>query len=205
MSSPGALICYCLLAIFSYLMLLITLQYIPVQLDVAFLLTKESVEQATAYQVVFFSHVFSSMFVLLTGFVQFSKYVQQKFPTLHRNVGKIYVLIVLLISGPSGFAMATVANGGWSAKLAFCLLALCWILFTYKAYASIRKGNIALHKAWMYRSYALTLSAVTLRFWKVIIVFAFEPRPMDVYRVIAWLGWVGNLLVAEWMIKKRIK
>ncbi|WP_425562939.1 DUF2306 domain-containing protein [Mucilaginibacter gynuensis] len=52
----------------------------------------------------------------------------------------------------------------------------------------------------MYRSYALTLSAISLRLWKWGLVLLLQPRPMDVYRVVAWLGWTGNLLVAELII-----
>ena len=28
---------------------------------------------------------------------------------------------------------------------------------------------------------------------------------LDVYRVVAWLGWVGNLIVAEYIIRTKIK
>jgi hypothetical protein len=55
----------------------------------------------------------------------------------------------------------------------------------------------------MIRSYALTLSAITLRARKYGSVFAFEPPPMDVYRLVAWLGFVPNLLFAEWWIRRR--
>lgn len=57
----------------------------------------------------------------------------------------------------------------------------------------------------MYRSYALTLSAITLRFWKWLFVWLFQPRPMDVYHVVSWLGWVGNLLIAEILIYYALK
>jgi hypothetical protein len=52
----------------------------------------------------------------------------------------------------------------------------------------------------MLRSYALTLSAVTLRLWKWGIVAVFAPPPMDTYRLVAWLGWLGNLLLVEWWL-----
>lgn len=38
--------------------------------------------------------------------------------------------------------------------------------------------------------------------WKFLIVLAFEPRPMDAYRIVAWLGFIPNLLVAEWLIRR---
>jgi hypothetical protein len=52
----------------------------------------------------------------------------------------------------------------------------------------------------MIRSYALTLSAITLRAWKYAITNTVEVPPMDVYRAVAWLGWVVNLGVAEYII-----
>jgi hypothetical protein len=57
----------------------------------------------------------------------------------------------------------------------------------------------------MYRSFALTLSAITLRLWKYLLVGVFHPRPMDVYQVVAWLGWTLNLIVAEWIIYKKLR
>ncbi|MEM9981103.1 MAG: hypothetical protein AAF734_01325 [Bacteroidota bacterium] len=40
-------------------------------------------------------------------------------------------------------------------------------------------------------------SQPTLRAWKYLIVWFFQPRPMDVYRIVAWLGWVLNLVLVE--------
>ncbi|TAD81305.1 MAG: DUF2306 domain-containing protein [Bacteroidetes bacterium] len=71
------------------------------------------------------------------------------------------------------------------------------------AFLHIKKGQIAGHRAWIHRSYALTLSALTLRFWKWVLVALFHPRPMDVYVVVAWLGWVLNVVVVELLLWKR--
>jgi hypothetical protein len=58
----------------------------------------------------------------------------------------------------------------------------------------------------MYRSYALTLSAISLRVFKLVIVALFHPNPMDVYVLVAWLGWVVNLGIAEFLIYRlRVK
>jgi hypothetical protein len=46
------------------------------------------------------------------------------------------------------------------------------------------------------------LSALTLRAWKYAINNTVELPPMDVYRAVAWIGWVGNLIVAEWLIRR---
>ena len=58
----------------------------------------------------------------------------------------------------------------------------------------------------MIRSYALTLSAISLRLFKWIIVFIWAPPPMDTYRIVAWLGWVFNLVLVEcWIILEKRK
>jgi uncharacterized membrane protein len=191
---------YLLLLFFAWLMWLITLQYIPVQSDVAFLNVKQDVIRFTHYRLAFFAHVYSSMLVLIAGIIQFSGWVKRHFLQVHRISGRIYVFTILIISGPTGLIMGYYGNGGWIAQTAFCLLAILWIIFTFKGFVSIRSGNVSAHRKWMYRSYALTLSAISLRLWKWLLVYLFEPRPMDVYQVVAWLGWVGNLLIAEVVI-----
>ncbi|MFN0203649.1 MAG: DUF2306 domain-containing protein [Bacteroidia bacterium] len=182
-------------------MLLITLQYIPIRLDVAFLNIKQQYIDIIPWRIAFFVHVFSSMFVLLAGFTQFSSTLLKKYPVLHRWIGKIYIFDVLFITGPASFIMALFANGGISSRLAFTTLAILWIFTTYQAYTSIRARNIKAHKEYMIRSFALTLSAITLRAWKYALVFFFALRPMDVYMLVAWLGFVPNLLFAEWLIR----
>jgi hypothetical protein len=98
--------------------------------------------------------------------------------------------------------MGIYANGGVTSQVAFCILAVLWIYFTAMAIIKIRKKDIISHRAFIIRSFALTLSAITLRAWKYLIIFAFHPGPMDAYRIVAWLGWIPNLLIAELIIHK---
>jgi uncharacterized membrane protein len=185
---------------FCWLMVGITLQYIPISTDVAFLRIKQDYVSMWHYQVAFFVHVFTAIAVLPAGVTQFSKYIRKHYRNLHRGAGYIYAVAVVLLAGPSGLVIGIYANGGISSQVAFCLLAVLWMYFTFKAVTSIRARKTDEHRRWMIRSFALALSAITLRAWKYVIVAAFEPRPMDVYVVVAWLGWVLNLIVAEWII-----
>ena len=190
------------LAWFGWLMLRITLQYWPVRDDAAFLRIKGDYLGIPWWKAAFYVHVFTSMFALAAGFTQFAPRVLRQWPGLHRWVGRIYVFDVCLITGPAGLVMAFYANGGWTSRLAFGALACLWIGTTTMGYRTARRRQWDRHRAWMVRSYALTLSAVTLRAWKIALVWALHPAPMDVYRVVAWLGFVPNLLVAEWLIRR---
>jgi uncharacterized membrane protein len=188
------------LAYFTYLMVLITLQYIPIHLDVAFLRIKQEQVKHLYYQVAFFTHVYTSIFVLIAGGFQFSTYLRTNYSHIHRSLGKFYILLILLLAGPSGLVMGYHANGGLTAQCSFCLLAILWMIFTYKAYSAARQQKWQQHKHFMYRSYALTLSAISLRLFKWIIVALFELPPMDAYIIVSWLGWIVNLCIAELII-----
>ncbi|MEY2924610.1 MAG: hypothetical protein RLZZ337_1158 [Bacteroidota bacterium] len=191
------------LAYFAYLLLLITLQYIPFRADAAFLKIKTD-EVALPYYLFFFKlHVFTSLFLLLSGVTQFSTYIRKKWRNLHRGMGWSYISIILMAAAPSGIVMGWHANGGWTSQTSFVILGVLWFLFTALALYFVLKKNLVQHQNFMIRSFALTLSAVTLRLWKWIIVALFHPPPMDVYRIVAWLGWVLNLLIAEYIISKK--
>lgn len=189
------------LAFFTWLMAGITVNYIPYNTDVGFLRIKQQYVGIDHWRIAFFIHVYASLWVLLAGFTQFSAYVQRNNPRLHRAMGYIYVVDVLLITGPAGLLMGFYANGGITSRIAFVLLAVLWIFFTAIALIKARRGDFKAHRLFMIRSYALTLSALTLRAWKYAITNIIDdPPPMDVYRTVAWLGWVGNLAVAEYII-----
>ena len=187
---------------FCYLMLEITLQYIPYNTDVAFLRIKQDYIHLDYYRVAFFAHVYTSMLVLPAGLTQFSKWIRRKHMGIHRVSGWIYTAVILLFTGPSGLIMAIYANGHLVSQIGFCILAVLWIFFTLMAIIRVRKKDVAGHRAFFIRSFALTLSAITLRAWKYVLVALFHPRPMDVYMIVAWLGWTLNLLIAEIIIYK---
>ena len=193
-----------LLAFFSFLMLRIIFIYIPVKNDAGFLQLKQEYLHITEWRVAFFTHVFTSMLVLIAGFTQFSKKFLKQQPRLHRTVGYVYVINILMVTGPSGLLMSFYANGGISSKTAFVLLSVLWIGFTAMALYKAIKKDFTAHRIFMIRSFALTLSAVTLRCWKVLLVNFTDIQPMDRYRIIAWLGWALNLIIGEWIIYKYI-
>ncbi len=189
-------------AFFCYLMAGISAQYVSLAPDVAFLGIKQDYVHLGYYRLAFFVHAFTALLALPAGFTQFSGFLRKKYPLLHRRAGYLYVGVILLLAAPSGLVIGIFANGGWSSQLAFCLLAVLWFVSTLQALRYARKRNWRLHRDFMYRSFALTLSAITLRAWKYALVALFHPPPMEVYRLVAWLGWGLNLALVEIWIWK---
>ncbi len=117
-------------------------------------------------------------------------------------MGKLYVIAVLFINVPAGFIMAIYANGLWPSKLAFLILDSLWFYFTYQGWQTALKRDLTMHRRWMIRSYALTFSAITLRTWRMILA----PVVSDVltlYMIDAWMGFVPNLALVEWLLYRR--
>ncbi|MCS4304530.1 DUF2306 domain-containing protein [Chryseobacterium sp. BIGb0232] len=188
---------------FFWLMLSITLEYIPVDPNVSFLMIKQTeVEHRPEYLYFFYTHVYTSIFVLLSGFLAILR-KDFGWKSFHRNMGKFYIFLILFLAAPSGIYMGFFANGGLFSKVSFVILGLSWWFSTFRAYQLARQKKFKEHKQWMWRSFAFTLSAITLRMWKVIIVYLFHPNPMDVYQIIAWLGWIPNILIIEYLITKK--
>lgn len=195
-------IIYSLLMYTIYLMVKLSLPYTTFKPGVDFLITKQKTYHITYWKAAFYLHVFFSVFALIAGLTQFNKYFLFKKPILHRTMGLLYWIVVLCIAAPTGFIMGIHANGGLPAKSSFVLLSLLWFLFTLISIVQANKKNFNSHAEWMLRSYSLTLSAITLRFYALLFdVFHIHVKPQEVYITIAWLSWIPNLLIAELLIK----
>jgi uncharacterized membrane protein len=155
------------------------------------------------WNTMFYTHIILGGIALLIGWLQFNKKLRLKNLDLHRKIGKIYVASVL-ISAIAGFYIGLHATGGLSPKLGFTAMALFWFFSTLFAFTTIKKGNIIQHQKLMIYSYAACFSAVTLRIWLPILTInlgGFIPA----YRIVAWLSWVPNVIVAYFIIRYKFK
>lgn len=145
-------------------------------------------------------HMVSSPLALVVGALQVNRTLRTRHRVLHRWLGRLYVLAVLL-AGSSGLALAFGSFGGPITHWGFGLMAVLWLASTGLGFAAMRRGATQAHRDWMVRSYAITLAAVTLRIYLPLTQVAGLPFE-DAYRAIAWLCWVPNLLLAEWLIRQ---
>lgn len=152
----------------------------------------------------FFQHVTFGGIAMLAGFTQFSKTLRNRYLKVHKVLGKIYLLAVLL-SGIAGFYIALYTHGGLPAQIGFVGLALAWLFTSAMAYQRIRILNIDDHERWMIRSYAVTWAAVTLRIYLPTFEHLLGMNFNESYPIIAWLCWVPNLVIAELIIIRKSK
>ena len=122
------------------------------------------------------------------------------FVELHRWMGRTYVIAVS-IGGLGALRMAAASQQGWVTHVGFGLLAVLWLFSTTRAYIAIRSRAQARHRRWMIRSYSLTLAAVTLRIYLPLSLALGLPLA-NAYRVISWMCWVPNIILAEWLVRR---
>ena len=162
-----------------------------------------SLLQSTAYLLGFYTHIFMGGLALLTGFSQFFPRLRRNKLGLHRKLGALYVIAVLL-SGVAALSISYFATGGLVPALGFGMLAMLWLFTTYKAYSRIKQRDINAHQRWMIRSYALCFAAVTLRIYLPLFLGALQMEFNSAYSIIAWLCWVPNLFFAEFILVRRL-
>ncbi|NRF94228.1 DUF2306 domain-containing protein [Paenibacillus frigoriresistens] len=149
---------------------------------------------------VLYAHIVTGCIALFIGLVQLLRKQQKERSQLHRRLGKIYVLSILL-SGIFNLYLTIFASGGWVSQVGFLSLDALWIYATLTAVNRIRNKQVEAHQQWMIRSYALTFAGVTLRIWLPLLMIPFEFE--TAYPMVAWLAWVPNWLIAEWVIRRR--
>jgi len=145
------------------------------------------------------SHVLGSGLALGIGGFQFLGGLRNRHLVLHRWLGRTY-LTAVLFGGVGGLVMAVQADGGLAGRTGFFLLDVVWLVSGWQAYAAVRRGDLAAHRVWMIRNFALTFAAVTLRIYLGIFTGAMGIPFADFYPLVAWLAWVPNLLIAEWLV-----
>lgn len=171
--------------------------------DIQFLRFKQDYIHNAVWKTAFYIHVFSAIITLFAGFMQFSSQFLKEHWKIHRLMGKIYVWNILAVNFPAGMVMAIYANGGWAGKTAFILLNSLWFYFTCQALIHALHKDFVNHRKNMIRSYALTFSAITLRTWKIVLSHVLVMDMAQLYIMDAWLGFIPNLLMAEWIIRSR--
>jgi len=144
-------------------------------------------------------HISCGLLALILGPFQFRKTFRNKYLTVHRWSGRIYltaILIGTITSTSLAWTSAIQVNFSWAFGLQG--LAFAWITTAAMAYISVMRGRILQHKEWMIRSYVVTFAFVTFRWLNELstiknLMPEFEERGPTVI----WFCWTIPLLITE--------
>lgn len=145
-------------------------------------------------------HIFPGLLFMVLGALQFVRRMRNRWPGLHRWMGRVTIIAGLIIGSTSLAMSQQMAIGGVSETAATMLFATLFLFCLIKAFLSIRRGRVAQHREWMIRAFAIGLAVATIR--PIVGVF-FATRsithltPHDFFGAAFWLGFTIQSIAAE--------
>ena len=150
------------------------------------------------------AHIVGATVYALVGVLQFVPRFRRRHRTWHRRAGRVLVVAGLLVAVSALwmtlFHEAQPGTGDllYVLRLVFsAAMAACLVL----GFTAVRRRDIAAHRAWMVRAYAIGLAAGTQAFTEGIggAVLGTGVLVADLAKA---AGWVINLAVAEWTLRR---
>ncbi|MEP7333430.1 MAG: DUF2306 domain-containing protein, partial [Terracoccus sp.] len=150
-------------------------------------------------------HIVSAVTYAVLGAFQFSSRFRQRRPGWHRASGRVLVVLGLAVALSALWMTQFYPRQPGTGELAYAFrlafgsgMAASIVL----GFTAIRRGDVARHRAWMTRAYALALGAGTqvLTLGVGARVFGASTLTTDLS---LGAGWVINLAVAEYVIRRR--
>ena len=157
----------------------------------------------TGFPAALIVHIVGAALFALTGALQFVPRLRRRRRSWHRRAGRVVVVAGLLVAGSALWLTVFYAPQPGTGSVLFAsrllfgpLMAASLIL----GFAAIRRRDIAAHRAWMMRAYALGLGAGTQALTGGVTeaVFGRGTLSGDLAKL---AGWLINLAVAEWFIR----
>ena len=152
-----------------------------------------------------FAHVISAFIFAVLGPWQFVPGIRARRLWLHRWSGRILVLTGT-VAGISGLRLGLTTAlefGGFSEAAPILLFAPIFLFSLGKAAFHILRREIAQHREWMLRAFAIGLAAGTDRI--IALLFILSPvvrqSPRDFIGITFWIAFTLNLVVAEVWIR----
>jgi uncharacterized membrane protein len=160
-------------------------------------------DRFTGFPAALVVHIVGAAVFALVGALQFVPRFRRRHRVWHRRAGRVLAVAGLLVAGSALWLTLFYAPQPGTGDLLYGLrlvfgsaMAGCLVL----GFTAVRRHDIAAHRAWMTRAYAIGLAAGTQAFTEGIggALFGTGELRDDLAK---GAGWVINLAVAEWVVR----
>jgi hypothetical protein len=151
-------------------------------------------------------HVVPSLLFVLLVPLQFVSSLRDRYPQLHRWVGRTTMVLGLMI-GISALSLSLHPIGGVVEGAATILFGCLFLFFLIQAWWQIRNQRVELHREWVIRMLAVALGVATTR--PIIALFFATSRltglaPEQFFGPAMWLGFTATYVAGEmWLRRSR--
>jgi len=147
-------------------------------------------------------HVIAASFALPACLLLLSRTLMRRAPRVHRWLGRVTGVVVLLALAPSGFYLSLFAKGGLLGMLGFMLTGAIIVVAMAQGVRAARAGRYAVHRRFVLHVVAQMAVAVVSR----AMLFAADAAALDhdtAYLVSLWLPVLGCAAAVEWLAGPR--
>lgn len=149
-------------------------------------------------------HIVPGGLFLLFAPLQFSSRVRNRHLTFHRWSGRLLALAAVTAASTGLYFGLLMPFAGTHESLPIALFGGLLLYSTSKAVVAIRSRQVARHREWMIRAFALALAISTVRIVGAVLDLTLTPAglaPGPAFVVAIWTGWVITLVAAELWIR----
>ncbi|NQX53328.1 DUF2306 domain-containing protein [Pedobacter panaciterrae] len=144
------------------------------------------------------AHITAGGGALISGIIQFWSKLRTYSWKIHRVIGYLYLLSILVSSISALVLASTTAYAvNWAYAFTLQIWASVWISTTFIAFYTAMRKQFKLHKEWMIRSYLVTVAFLISGFiYKIPLVQqlgSFEEVTVPLF----WMGWAVPLYTYE--------
>lgn len=149
-------------------------------------------------------HILGAGLYVVVGAFQFLPRWRRRHPAWHRRAGRVLAVAGLLVAGSALWMTLTLTPKPGTGGLLFALRLLFGSAMVAALVLGVRAArgrDIPAHRAWMIRAYAIGLAAGTQTFTEGVATALVGTGELS-GDFAKGAGWLLNLAVAEWLIRK---
>jgi uncharacterized membrane protein len=158
-------------------------------------------------------HVPTAAAAMILGALQLVPRIRAR-RSRHRAIGRTFLGLGTVAFVVTGIPLALTTPDGDLTRYGVLVPAVLWPCLAVLGYRAVRAGDVARHREWMTRLYAVTFFAITARLVTPLLLLVQVPVMQsrydgDVQAAVSasipygqWLGWIISLLVAELVIRR---
>jgi uncharacterized membrane protein len=108
-------------------------------------------------------HVVLGAVYMLFAPLQFVKRVRSRHIRYHRRIGRVLVGVGLVVGVTALFMGLVIPYSGWAESVLIGLFGSLFLFALANGFVHVRAGQVALHREWMIRAFAIALAIATQR------------------------------------------
>lgn len=149
------------------------------------------------YALLTWLHIVPGLLFMGLGPLQFVKGIRSRHIQVHRWSGRLFVASSLVIGVTALIMSSLMSIGGANETAATTFFAIVFLFALGKAFLHIRRREIAQHREWMIRVFAIGLAVATIRPIVGLFFALSDLPPQEFFGIAFWLGFTAHLIIAE--------